>query len=303
MKKIASVFCVLALALASFTAAADQYELYPRGDVSEDGVVDINDVSALINYLLTGKWPAIETITVNGVSFKMIGVEGGTFMMGANPAIDGGDQTLDELPAHQVTVSSFSIGQTEVTQELWIAVMGSNPSYCSSFNDRFEDDFRRPVEDVSWQYCRQFIDSLNKLTGRHFRFPTEAEWEFAARGGKQSQGYKYAGSNNVDEVAWHQFNCERMGLPTQPVGSKKPNELGLYDMSGNVDEWVQDWWSDYTEEAQVNPRGPYSGTKKVFRGGAWQIIQKWHRCATRAADYDYVPVSFIGLRLAESAPE
>ena len=303
MKKIASVFYVLALALASFTAAADQYELYPRGDVSEDGVVDINDVSALINYLLTGKWPAIETITVNGVSFKMIGVEGGTFMMGANPAIDGGDQTLDELPAHQVTVSSFSIGQTEVTQELWIAVMGSNPSYCSSFNDRFEDDFRRPVEDVSWRYCRQFIDSLNKLTGRHFRFPTEAEWEFAARGGNQSQGYKYAGSNNVDEVAWHQFNCERMGLPTQPVGSKKPNELGLYDMSGNVDEWVQDWWSDYTEEAQVNPRGPYSGTKKVFRGGAWQIIQKWHRCATRAADYDYVPVSFIGLRLAESAPE
>ena len=285
--------------LASFTVGQE----FPRGDVSQDGIVDINDVSALINYLLTGKWPAIETITVNGVSFKMIGVEGGTFMMGANPAIDGGDQTLDELPAHQVTVSSFSIGQTEVTQELWIAVMGSNPSYCSSFNDRFEDDFRRPVEDVSWRYCRQFIDSLNKLTGRHFRFPTEAVWEFAARGGNQSQGYKYAGSNNVDEVAWHQFNCERMGLPTQPVGSKKPNELGLYDMSGNVDEWVQDWWSDYTEEAQVNPRGPYSGTKKVFRGGAWQIIQKWHRCATRAADYDYVPISFIGLRLAESAPE
>lgn len=302
MKKIASVFFVLALALASFMAAAQQYELYPRGDVSEDGRVDIDDVSVLINYLLTGKWPAVETITVNGVSFKMIGVEGGTFMMGAS-SIDGGDPQANEYPAHEVTVSSFSIGQTEVTQELWIAVMGSNPSYCSSFNGRYEDDFRRPVEDVSWKYCKQFIDSLNKLTGRHFRFPTEAEWEFAARGGNQSKGYKYAGSNNVDEVAWHQYNCERQGLPTQPVGTKKPNELGLYDMSGNVDEWVQDWMGDYTEEAQVNPTGPRTGTKKVFRGGAWQIIQRWCRCATRAEDYDWVPVTFIGLRLAESITE
>ena len=274
MKKIASVFCVLALALASFTAAADQYELYPRGDVSEDGVVDINDVSALINYLLTGKWPSVETITVNGVS-------------------------------HQVTVSSFSIGQTEVTQELWMAIMGNNPSYCCSeyYYTDYDDDFQRPVEMVAWDQCKTFIDSLNKLTGRHFRFPTEAEWEFAARGGNQSKGYKYAGSNNVDEVAWHQYNCYRAGLPTQPVASKKPNELGLYDMSGNVNEWVQDWMSDYTEEAQVNPRGPYSGTKKVFRGGSWYTIQRWHRCATRSSDYPNMPNWFIGLRLAESAPE
>ena len=297
MKKIAFLLlCVLSLMLTSFTPDVE----YARGDVSQDGRVDIDDVTVLINYLLTGKWPSVETITVNGVSFKMIGVEGGTFMMGANNAIDGGDSQANEFPAHEVTVSSFSIGQTEVTQELWIAVMGTNPSYCSSFNGRYEDDFRRPVEDVSWQYCKTFIDSLNKLTGRHFRFPTEAEWEFAARGGNQSKGYKYAGSNNVDEVAWHQFNCYRLGLPTQPVGTKKPNELGLYDMSGNVDEWVQDWMSDYTEEAQVNPTGPRTGTKKVFRGGAWQIIQRWQRCATRAEDYDWVPVNFIGLRLAES---
>lgn len=304
MKKIASVLCVLALALASFTAAADQYELYPRGDFSEDGVVDISDVSALINYLLTGKWPAIETITVNGVSFKMIGVEGGTFMMGAS-SIDGGDADSDEFPAHQVTVSSFSIGQTEVTQELWMAIMGNNPSYCCSeyYYTDYDDDFQRPVEMVAWDQCKTFIDSLNKLTGRHFRFPTEAEWEFAARGGNQSKGYKYAGSNNVDEVAWHQYNCYRAGLPTQPVASKKPNELGLYDMSGNVNEWVQDWMSDYTEEAQVNPRGPYSGTKKVFRGGSWYTIQRWHRCATRSSDYPNMPNWFIGLRLAESVPE
>ena len=302
MKKVFSTFCVLALALASFTAVADQYELYPRGDVSEDGIIDIDDVTMLINYLLTGKWPAIETITVNGVSFKMIGVEGGTFMMGASQ-IDAGDSQANEYPAHEVTVSSFSIGQTEVTQELWMAVMGYNQSYCSAdyYWSDFEDDFQRPVENVSWKECKTFIDSLNKLTGRHFRFPTEAEWEFAARGGNQSQGYKYAGSNDVDEVSWHQYNCYRLGLPTQPVGSKKPNELGLYDMSGNVDEWVQDWMSDYTEDAQVNPTGPRTGTKKVFRGGAWEIIQRWHRCATRAADYDYVPVTFIGLRLVESA--
>jgi formylglycine-generating enzyme required for sulfatase activity len=302
MKKIASLFCVLALALASFTAAAQQYELYPRGDVSEDGRVDIDDVSVLINYLLTGKWPAVETITVNGVSFKMIGVEGGTFMMGASN-IDGGDPQANEFPAHEVTVSSFSIGQTEVTQELWMAVMGDNPSYCCAdyYYTNYDDDFRRPVEMVSWYRCKQFIDSLNKLTGRHFRFPTEAEWEFAARGGNKSEGYKYAGSNNVDEVSWHQYNCYRQGLPTQPVGTKKPNELGLYDMSGNVYEWVQDWMSDYTEDAQVNPTGPRTGTKKIFRGGAWDIIQRWHRCATRVEDYPDMPNWFVGLRLAESA--
>lgn len=299
-KNLSLLFCVMTLALASFTAAAQEY---PRGDVSQDGRVDIDDVSVLINYLLTGKWPSVETITVNGVSFKMIGVEGGTFMMGAS-SIDGGDADSDEFPAHQVTVSSFSIGQTEVTQELWMAIMGNNPSYCCSeyYYTDYDDDFQRPVEMVAWDQCKTFIDSLNKLTGRHFRFPTEAEWEFAARGGNQSKGYKYAGSNNVDEVAWHQYNCYRAGLPTQPVASKKPNELGLYDMSGNVNEWVQDWMSDYTEEAQVNPRGPYSGTK-VFRGGSWYTIQRWHRCATRSSDYPNMPNWFIGLRLAESVPE
>ncbi len=300
MKKTVSLLLLaLVLMLTSFTSDVE----YPRGDVNQDGGVDVKDVTALIAYLLNGYWPeeGVEVITINGVSFKMINVEGGTFMMGANPAIDGGDQTLDELPAHEVTVSSFKIAQTEVTQELWMAIMGDNPSYCCSdyYWTDYDDDFRRPVEMVSWDECHHFIDTLNQLTGRHFRFPTEAEWEFAARGGNLSQGYKYAGSNDVDEVAWHQYNCYRAGLPTQPVATKKPNELGLYDMSGNVDEWVQDWWGDYTEEAQVNPTGPRTGTKKVFRGGAWDIIQRWARCATRASDYPDMSNWFVGLRLAE----
>ena len=305
MKKIASVLCVLALMLASFTVGQE----FPRGDVSQDGIVDIDDVTVLINYILTGQWPeeaeeGIETITVKGVSFKMVTVEGGTFMMGGNLDIDGVDMDDNELPAHEVTVSSFAIGQTEVTQELWMAIMGSNPSYCSSqyYYGGCEDDFQRPVESVSWRYCKEFIDSLNKLTGRHFRMPTEAEWEFAARGGNLSQGYKYAGSNDVDEVAWHQKNTLVMHLTTQPVGSKKPNELGLYDMSGNVNELCSDWFGPYSSEAQVNPKGPSTGQYRVFRGGAWEVIPRHCRCATRAWTTPYSGDTHVGLRLVESIP-
>ena len=289
--------------LASFTAGQE----FPRGDVSQDGIVDIADVTMLINYLLTGEWPepGVEKITVNGVSFKMVTVEGGTFMMGGNVNIDGVDVDGNELPAHEVTVSSFAIGQTEVTQELWMAVMGNNPSYCTSewFYYGCEDDYQRPVEFVSWKSCRQFIDSLNKLTGRHFRLPTEAEWEFAARGGNQSKGYKYAGSNDVDEVAWYRNNVELLHLPTQPVGLKKPNELGLYDMSGNVFEWCSDWFGTYSSEAQVNPKGPSTGDNHVYRGGAWEMISRHCRCATRATTMMDHGHEDVGLRLAESVTE
>ena len=185
---------------------------------------------------------------------NMVFVEGGTFKMGAK-----GKVPLNEKPAHQVTLTSFSIGRYEVTQEEWQAVIGSNPSYFKGA--------KRPVESVSWNDCQEFIRKLNAMTGKHFRLPTEAEWEYAARGGNRSRGYKYAGSNDLNSVAWYEDNS---GNQTHEVGSKQPNELGLYDMSGNVTEWCQDWYDSkyYSSSPQSNPQGPSSGTYyRVIRGG------------------------------------
>ena len=187
---------------------------------------------------------------------NMVYVEGGTFTMGATSE-QGSDAESQEKPAHQVTLSSFYIGKYEVTQAEWEAVMGANPS--SSKGDNF------PVEQVSWDDCQEFIRKLNEMTGKNFRLPTEAEWEYAARGGNKSGGYKYAGGNDVDNVAWIEDNC---GNKTHPVGTKRGNELGLYDMTGNVREWCQDWFGDYSSASQTNPQGPATGTKRVFRGGS-----------------------------------
>ncbi len=199
----------------------------------------------------------VEAFTVNGVSFNMLPVQGGTFTMGATPE-QGDDAGNGEKPAHEVTVSDFYMGDTEVTQELWKAVMGSNPSLFKGSD--------LPVEFVSWDDCQEFIQKLNALTGRTFRLPTEAEWEYAARGGNKSMGYKYAGSNDIDEVAWYGGNS---GGKTHPVKGKMPNELGLYDMAGNVYEWCQDWYGDYSSNAQTNPQGAGKGSFRVLRGGSW----------------------------------
>ena len=198
----------------------------------------------------------VKKCKVKGVEFSMVKVEGGTFTMGATK--DQGSNNSNQRPTHKVSLSTFYIGETEVTQELWQAVMGNNPS-------KFKGA-KLPVENVSWNDCQQFIAKLNKLTGRKFRLPTEAEWEFAARGGKASKGYKFAGSNNADAVAWHQGNSNNN---THNVKTKKSNELGIYDMSGNVWEWCQDWFGSYSSSAQTNPKGPSSGTDHLNRGGAW----------------------------------
>lgn len=195
-----------------------------------------------------------QTFTVNRVQFTMVAVEGGTFTMGATSE-QGGDADEDEKP-HEVTLSDYYIGQTEVTQALWKAVMGSNPSSHKGDN--------LPVENVSWYDCRVFIQVLNQLTGKQFRLPTEAEWEYAARGGRKSQGYKYAGGNNIDSVAWCDGNS---GNETHPVGTKQANELGIYDMSGNVWEWCSDWYGGYQSSSQSDPQGPSSGSDRVGRGG------------------------------------
>ena len=206
--------------------------------------------------------------TVNGVSFQMVAVDGGTFTMGVDSAtVDMGLANADEMPAHEVTLAPFSIGQTEVTQELWYAVMGSYPS-------GFTGNLQRPVEQVSWDDCQEFITRLNAITGKSFRLPTEAEWEFAARGGVKSRGTLYAGSDNLDEVAWFYANSYAVGTDspdygTHTVAAKHGNELGLYDMSGNVFEWCSDWYGPYTEEPQENPTGPETGVRRVTRGGSW----------------------------------
>ena len=191
-------------------------------------------------------------LKVKGVEYPMVFVEGGSFMMGS-------DDDVDETPVHKVTLSSYSIGKYEVTQELWEAVMGSNPSY-------FRGP-RKPVEMVSCNDCQEFIRRLNNLTGKNFKLPTEAQWEFAARGGNKSRGYKYAGSNTIDNVGWHEDNN---GKNTHEVGTKSPNELGIYDMTGNVWEWCSDWYGKYPASSQTNPSGPVKGYLRICRGGNWK---------------------------------
>ena len=259
-------------------------------DVNHDGSVNIADVTELIDYLLTGIWqhdvPQDQTFVVGGVTFTMVAVEGGTFTMGATPE-QGTDAYDREKPAFEATLSDYHIGQTEVTQALWIAVMGSNPSFSLG-------DLNLPVERVTWNDCQDFLAKLNEMTGKNFRLPTEAEWEYAARGGNKSRSYKYAGSHDVDEVAWYQGNSMQQ---SHLVGTKLPNELGLYDMSGGVWEWCQDWWDSYMGEPQTNPTGPESGTFRILRGGSWYGAVGYCRVSYRGY---YMPAGMsgdLGLRL------
>ena len=236
--------------------------------------------------------PAILDVTVNGVTFNMILVKSGTFYMGAqkdDPNAPNYDEEAwsREAPVHQVTLSDYYIAEAEVTQELWKAVMGSNPSH-------FEGD-KRPVEQTTWYDCQSFINKLNQLTGLNFRFPTEAEWEFAARGGNESHGYKYSGSDIIDDVAWYSAD----GKKTADVMTKKSNELGIYDMSGNVMEWCSDAFGDYTAEHQIDPTGP-NGVDRVVRGGCCLSNATYCRVALRNFLHPGGTSYGIGMRLALS---
>lgn len=268
------VFLMLAFPIKTF--AGD----YLRGDNNEDGTVSIADVTSLIDYLLSNEWPnnpfkpEVTTFTANGVSFNMVKIEGGTFWM-------------DHSDNYKVSLSTYSIGQTEVTRMLWYAVMGTDPS-------GFKGDLTRPVEMVSWDDCQQFITKLNSLTGQHFRLPTEAEWAFAACGGNLSHNYVYAGSEDISIVAWYEENANE----TQPVATKAPNELGIYDMCGNVWEWCQDWYGEYPSGTYTNPQGPETGTSRVFKGGSWHSPASNCTIGTRSHTGPENQVNHRGFRLA-----
>lgn len=259
-----------------------------NGDVNSDGNITSADVTSVYNILLNGGVP-VKEFTLNGVKFNMVDVDGDTFMMGA-AANDTGANS-DEKPSHQVTLTPFIIGQTEVTQELWEEVMGNNPSCHIGTN--------MPVEQISWNDCKAFITNLNQMfpiDGYEFNLPTEAQWEFAARGGNKSQGYKYSGSNNIGDVAWYTGNS---GSISHQVATKAPNELGLYDMSGNVEEWCLDHYATYSSSAQFDPC-IYTTSNSPFinlRGGYYSTTESNCRNTRRDCWDANQSYNEIGLRL------
>jgi len=208
---------------------------------------------------------------------EMVFVEGGTFMIGS-PEVTSGY----EYPAHKVTVSSFYIGKYEITQKQWKLIMGTSlKQQCVRAGETSiegeGDDY--PMYYVSWEDAQEFIRRLNEATGKQYRLPTEAEWEYAARGGNKSKNYKYSGSNNLDDVAWYRSNSEGS---TRPIGTKRPNELEIYDMSGNVWEWCYDWAERYSSSDQHDPIGPSSGATRVIRGGDWNNGDHYCRVSARS---------------------
>lgn len=259
-------------------------------DANYNGVPFELDYGPSINDIKSRK----ETFTVNGVTFNMMHLTGTPFMMGA--ADDDKNANSYEKPAHPVTLSDFAIGETEVTQALWEAVMGSNPSHFKGVNS--------PVENVSWNDCQEFITKLNTITGRIFRLPTEAEWEYAAAGGLYRKGFLYAGTNDIDKVAWHKGNSEKQ---THAVKQKEPNEFGLYDMTGNVWEWCQDYYDghyydkyEYSKTPVVDPCNDTPGffPNRVYRGGSWHDDGKYCRVLYRSNNGPGIKHQSLGLRLA-----
>ncbi len=254
-------------------------------DVNGDGICSSVDITMIYNLLLNGGLPGVEEFDVGGITFKMVKVKKGAFVMGA------GRNGENVTNFHNVTLSrDYYIGQTEVTQELWEAVMGDGRVF--GFPGA-----NKPAQGLSWNDCNAFIQKLNTLTGRNFRLPTEAEWEYAARGGDKSCGYLYSGSDNLDSVGWYADNSQ--GYQLHDVATKAPNELGLYDMSGSVSEWCSDYYKSYVAEPQLDPTGPedHSVDSHVVRGGAFNspyyncYVRTHSHAATSQAGY------YLGFRL------
>ena len=280
---------------ANFTRSIVLGKLKVTGTTAGVNTVTVTNSStgakAVLTVIVTEPYKE-ESFTVNGVTFKMVSVPGGTFTMG-----DDASSYSNQKPGHQVTLSDYMIGQTEVTQELWQAVMGSNPSY-------FTGKAKRPVEQVTWSDCQAFVMKLNQLTGRQFRLPTEAEWEFAALGGNSSHGYTYSGSNTIGDVAWYSVNAgsgvgsSSADYSTHEVGTKAPNELRLYDMTGNVREWCLDWFGNYSSAAQSDPTGATTGSYRLTRGGYWSTTATYCAVKYRVSGGLTLTSNTLGLRLA-----
>ncbi|MBP2678602.1 MAG: protein 3-oxoalanine-rating enzyme family protein [Deltaproteobacteria bacterium] len=219
---------------------------------------------------------------------EFVSVKGGCYQMGDTFGVGDGD----ERPAHEVCISDFHIGKFEVTQGEWEKVMGGNPSY-------FKKGPRYPVEQVSWNDAQEFLRKMNATSGKQYRLPTEAEWEYAARSGGKLE--KYAGFSDLPDLesyAWYEKNA---GGSTHPVGGKKPNGLGLYDMTGNVFEWVHDWKGNYSSSSRDDPQGPSSGSYRVLRGGSWNYIPRLLRASARNLHPPDARLSSYGFRVAFSA--
>jgi len=235
--------------------------------------------------------PPLLRFSVNDCHFDMILIQGGRFLMGSDPASDP-DSFGDEKPQHQVAISDFYLAQFPVSQGLWQALMGENPAYFSGLD--------RPQETISWDVAQECINKLSGITRQSFRLPSEAEWEYAARGGKFNLGCNYAGSKRVKEVTWYNQNSHG---ETKPIGRKFPNELGLYDMSGNVREWCADNWHSNYEHAPVDGSAwidVEQGSIRVSRGGGWNYASRRCRSADRSLwDPDYRHF-YLGFRLALS---
>lgn len=302
MKRIAKYAFLATLLCANYTAAnAQGVVVYKKDGTSIKVPYEQLDRIDTYNYDdepgISGDLGNVEkkTFTVGGVTFNMIPVEHGTFQMGQSA--DGNNVT----PVHSVTISQdYYIGETEVRQALWKAVTGYSPtSDGSSWSSTYGVGDNYPAYYISWNDVQTFITKLNQLTGQTFRMPTEAEWEYAAKGGNKSQGYTYSGSNTLDDVAWYYDNS---GSKTHPVATKAPNELGIYDMSCNVYEWCSDWYSSsyYTSSAVTDPTGPTSGTHRVSRGGCWDNSGTYSRMAAREYNSPSYRYSYVGFRLALS---
>ncbi len=266
------------------TVGQHQLRISKQGFYDYVSALDISELEATkISINLEELNNSSISIDAGNTSFKMVYVEKGSFEMGK---IKIGDYFDDKETVHNVKLSSYYIGETEVTQELWESVMGYNPSV---FKNK-----KAPVENVSWNDCQLFIEKLNKLTKLKFRLPTEAEWEYAAKGGILGNDYAYSGSNEIDKVAWYSGNT---GKTTCEVKQKSPNELGIYDMTGNVQEWCQDWYEHYTVGAVSNPKGPKKGVLRVFRGGGWNILDGFCRVTARRYAKPDEKYDNLGLRI------
>lgn len=286
-------FCFVTMVMGMFCIALQAQNKF---DVNGDGIVNGADIVGVYNYIVNGDSENDDmTFTVKGVSFTMKKVKGGTFIMGATPEQEGSYN--DEKPVHQVTLTEdYYMGETVVTQALWQAVTGKLPTedgpqwYTSTgMGDNY------PAYYINYEDVQSFLAKLNTITGQNFRMPTEAEWEFAARGGSLSKSYQYSGGNAVDDVAWYVGNSNRT---THEVKTKSPNELGLYDMSGNVWEWCSDWYGNYRSPDVINPTGSISGSVRVCRGGSWDSSKRMCRITNRGGHNPSDRGSYRGFRLA-----